>query len=148
MMNENDENKITINFKRVNGEPVFLSVKKTDKPIDIIPQLQQKWSNFKVGELVFNGKNILNCKQTWSELTKEDSIVVVVGGSENLITVHFKKLGTEEGFDLYVKKDDKIRDIVPILEEKFVNFEVSQLNLGNLELIWRGQDGKVNDRTW
>lgn len=92
----------------------------------------------------------MNGEKTWSELTKENNIIVYVCGLESLITVHFKKLGTEEGFDLYVKKDDKIRDIVPILEEKFVNFEVAQLNLDNpkLELIWRGQDGKANDRTW
>lgn len=53
MMNENDENKITIDFQRPKGDSVSLNVKKTDKPSDIIPQLKQKWPNFKVNQLVF-----------------------------------------------------------------------------------------------
>lgn len=84
MMNQNDGNKITINFKRASGESVSLSGEKTDKPIDIIQQLKQKWPNFKVNQLVFNGNNILNGEKTWSELTKENNIVVCVGGNTTL----------------------------------------------------------------
>ena len=150
MMNQNDGNKITINFKRASGESVSLKVKKTDKPIDIIPQLEQKWPNSKVNQLAFNRNNILNCEQTWSELTKENNIRVFVGCSERLITVHFKKLGTEEGFGLYVKKDDKICDIVSRLGGEFLHFEITQLTVDNLEskLIWSQQSGEVKDKTW
>ena len=84
MMNQNDENNITVNFKRPSGESVSLSVNKIDKPIAIILQLQQKWPNFKVNQLVFNGNNILNGEKTWSELTKENNIVVCVGGNTTL----------------------------------------------------------------
>ncbi len=150
MMNENDGNKITINFKRASGESADLIVKKTDKPIDIIQQLKQKWPNFKVDQLVFNGNNVLNSEKTWSELTKENNIMVYVCGLESLITVHFSKLGKEEEkLDVYVRKDDKICDIISILEGRFINFEVAQLNLNdNLQLLWRSQDGKINAKTW
>ena len=83
MSNKNNGNNIVVNFKRPSGDFVSLSVKKTDKPIDMIPQLQQEWPCFRVNDLIFNGKSIFNCEKTWTELTKENSINVGACGITN-----------------------------------------------------------------